>query len=346
MRWTLRWEKVDTIVRKEMAEFRKNRYILISLFAMPLLMSTILPLVYLVPITTFVTPPAEQPLDLRIQVEGLLADQQLVNVSIQNYRIQNADLQNCAITSCEIVDCSLRSCVIKDCNITGSQVQSSIVGHSNIWTSSVVDSLTMGSLFLGVESESEMYLKLFVNSLLMFFVLIPTVIPTVIASYSFVGEKLSKSLEPLLATPTSDLELLVGKTMAILLPTMAVTWLSLIPTVIITDLVTEPILGYYILPNDIWLAGVFIVAPLFGILSVLINVIISSKVTDVRSSQQIGGVIVLPAIAFFIIALAGLVILSVVNMLLFAAMIFALDVLVLYLAIKAFRREEILVRWR
>jgi hypothetical protein len=42
----------------------------------------------------------------------------------------------------------------------------------------------------------------------------------------------------------------------------------------------------------------------------------------------------------------GVVVLSVEVMLLFAAMIFALDLLVLYLALKAFRREEILVRWR
>jgi len=346
MRWTLRWEKVSTIVRKEMAEYRKNRYILISLFVMPILMSTVLPLVYLVPIASLTTPPADEPLDLSISIEGELTDQQLSNISINNFRLENVDLQNCAITNCEIVDCELTTCMVKDSNITGCQVESSIINHCNIWTSSVIDSLTLGSLFLGVESEAEAYLKIFVNLLLMFFILIPTIIPTVIASYSFVGEKLSRSLEPLLATPTSDLELMAGKTLAILIPTMAVTWLSLIPTVIITDVVTEPILGYYILPNAIWLIGVFVLAPLFGILSVLINVIISSRVTDVRSSQQIGGVIVLPAIAFFVVAVVGVVVLSVEVMLLFAAAIFALDILVLYLALKAFRREEILVRWR
>jgi len=44
MRWTLRWEKVSTIVRKERANTRKNRYILSSLSEMPILRPTVLPL--------------------------------------------------------------------------------------------------------------------------------------------------------------------------------------------------------------------------------------------------------------------------------------------------------------
>ncbi len=38
----------------------------------------------------------------------------------------------------------------------------------------------------------------------MYFVLIPAILPSIIASYSFVGEKVEKSLEPLLGTPTTD----------------------------------------------------------------------------------------------------------------------------------------------
>src|SRR5689334_5696626 len=47
-----------------------------------------------------------------------------------------------------------------------------------------------------------------------FFVIIPGIIPTPIASYSIVGEKVEKSLEPLLATPVTDGEILLGKSIA------------------------------------------------------------------------------------------------------------------------------------
>jgi len=190
------------------------------------------------------------------------------------------------------------------------------------------------------------YTKLLVNSLLMFFVLIPSIIPTVIASYSFVGEKLNRSLEPLLATPTTDTELLAGKTLAIFLPSMLVTWISLVPTIIIVDVLTQPVLGYYLLPDPIWLVGVFLVAPLVCILSVLFNVIVSARVTDVRTSQQIGSIVIIPVIAFFIVGLAGLVTFSLLNMLLFGIALAAIDVGVIYLALSTFQREKILVRWK
>ena len=58
-----------------------------------------------------------------------------------------------------------------------------------------------------------------------FFAVMAAILPTVIASYSFVGEKVERSLEPLLATPTTDGELLLGKCLAAFLPSMA--WCNL-----------------------------------------------------------------------------------------------------------------------
>src|SRR5512144_452179 len=52
----------------------------------------------------------------------------------------------------------------------------------------------------------------------MYLVLIPAILPSIIASYSIVGEKIEKSLEPLLATPTTDGELLLGKSLASFVP--------------------------------------------------------------------------------------------------------------------------------
>ena len=46
------------------------------------------------------------------------------------------------------------------------------------------------------------------------FIIIASLIPTSMASYNFVGEKVEKSLEPLLATPVTDNEILLGKSIA------------------------------------------------------------------------------------------------------------------------------------
>jgi ABC-2 type transport system permease protein len=63
-------------------------------------------------------------------------------------------------------------------------------------------------------------IPLILNLITTYFVILAVILPTVIASYSFVGEKVEKSLEPLLATPTTDSELLFGKSIAALLPSL------------------------------------------------------------------------------------------------------------------------------
>ena len=52
------------------------------------------------------------------------------------------------------------------------------------------------------------------NTALMYFLLLPAIIPLAIAVYSIVGEKEQTTLEPLLATPVSDVELFLGKALA------------------------------------------------------------------------------------------------------------------------------------
>ncbi len=62
------------------------------------------------------------------------------------------------------------------------------------------------------------------NTALMYFLILPVIIPLAIAVYSIVGEKEQGSLEPLLATPISDWELFLGKALVSVLPAVVLTW--------------------------------------------------------------------------------------------------------------------------
>ena len=95
-----------------------------------------------------------------------------------------------------------------------------------------------------------------------------------------------------------------------------------------------------------WILAIFVMAPLIAMLSILSNVIVSSRVSDVRSAQQIGSLVVLPIILFFILILTQSSSTSVNLMGLFSVLLLGIDVLVLFLALKVFRREEILIRWK
>ncbi len=62
------------------------------------------------------------------------------------------------------------------------------------------------------------------DSFAFFFIIGAATLPTSIASYSILGEKVEKSLEPLLATPTTDGEILLGKSLASLIPPIGATF--------------------------------------------------------------------------------------------------------------------------
>jgi ABC-type Na+ efflux pump permease subunit len=181
----------------------------------------------------------------------------------------------------------------------------------------------------------------------MYFVLIPAILPSIIASYSFVGEKIEKSLEPLLATPTTDGELLLGKSLAAFIPCMVVTYIGAAISAIITDVwsITTPQIGVFLIPNPYWLLVIGAIAPLACIMSVEANIIVSSKVNDIRAAQQLGGLVVLPLIFVVIFASTSAQISTLLAIGVSAALAIA-DIGLFYLSKATFQREEILTKWK
>lgn len=340
----MRLDRIWIVAKKDMAEFRTNKYIMYTLVLMPLLMALVLPTIYLTPVTMFSAP--SEPYDL-----GIVSNQ-----TLENETIQGGTYQNITFVDCMLEDVIAESCYFEGCELRTSLVRSSQLANSTVFDGAVMRSNVLNVTFnsavasdlrnMGEDTEQESFLFQFIGFLLLFFILIPAIIPTVIASYSFVGEKLNRSLEPLLATPTTDAELLAGKSLSIFLPTMLVTWLSFIPFVLLVNFLAAPILGYAPLPDLTWLIGVFLLAPLFCIMAIALNVIVSSRVTDVRASQQLGSLVVLPVVAVFIISLSGWFVLGPLTMLLMAGVIALVDIGIAYLTVRTFQREEILIRWK
>ena len=179
-----------------------------------------------------------------------------------------------------------------------------------------------------------------------FLILIPAILPSIIASYSFVGEKVERSLEPLLATPTTDGELLLGKSLAAFIPCMAVTYLAATISLIILDSWSLANVGFLLLPNAYWAIAMGILSPLACIMSVEANVIVSARVNDIRAAQQLGGLVVLPLILLVFFAVTGI---AGSNFLLgvgVAAALAVTDAALFYLAKATFQREEILTKWK
>jgi ABC-2 type transport system permease protein len=184
------------------------------------------------------------------------------------------------------------------------------------------------------------------NEQYMFYLLlIPMTLPVYIAAHTIIGEKETRTLEPLLATPITTGELLLGKSVAAITPAVILTWISYAVLLVGLRFAATPLIVAYT-ARDVWIVGMLLFSPLLSLLSVLVGVIVSSRVNDPRAAQQIAGVFVVPLIGLSLVVLFGVAFID-VQMIVYGAMVAALiDLIVLYFAVKLFQRETILTRWK
>ncbi len=185
-----------------------------------------------------------------------------------------------------------------------------------------------------------------INAFSFWFVIGIVLLPIGIASYSLVGEKIQRSLEPLLATPTTDVEILAGKSMSAFIPAIAANYIGALVFMLLVDVFTFPIFSRLYFPNWDIAIELLILGPLACLLSIGYNVLVSSRATDVRAAQQVGSLIILPYGAVYVLTELGVLTLSIPNLLVMCAVLAVLD-LVLFSLVKAtFQREAILTQWK
>jgi ABC-2 type transport system permease protein len=184
-----------------------------------------------------------------------------------------------------------------------------------------------------------------VQQFLVFFLLMPAYIPLSIATFSIIGEKQARTLEPVLATPIRTAELLTGKAIAALVPGVLAGWATYIAFVLLASVVYGPNL-LFVVTDPSWLVGVFILGPAVGLSSVVAGVITSSRVSDPRVAQQIGGIIIVPIIAVTLLQATGTVLVGAAGYFLMALLVLVVSLIGLRAGVELFDREAILTRWR
>jgi ABC-2 type transport system permease protein len=184
-----------------------------------------------------------------------------------------------------------------------------------------------------------------VSEFMLMFMLLPLAIPVTIASYSIVGEKVTRTLEPLLATPTSTAQLLGGKSAAAVVPGVAMTWAAFGVFSIGVRLLATPTIAAR-LADPMWLLAVFVVGPLLALAAVSIAVMVSSRTSDPRVAEQVSMLVMLPLFLVLVGQVTGLILLNAQLVLYIAAGLVVVDIGLMAFAINLFQRETILTRWR
>jgi ABC-type Na+ efflux pump permease subunit len=183
------------------------------------------------------------------------------------------------------------------------------------------------------------------NGLLFWFIILAAIIPTAVASYSVMGEKVEKTLEPLLATPLTDGEIILGKILSAFIPCILATYLGAVIFMIGIDIISFQQLGYILYPN--WTVAVFLLVatPLACLFGTEFNTLISIRVNDVRTAQNYGGAVYFPLLIVFILGEAGYISLDIKTILIFSVILIVTDIIIFYINKSFFQREEMITRF-
>lgn len=180
---------------------------------------------------------------------------------------------------------------------------------------------------------------------LVMLMLIPVTSAMSVAAYSVVGEKQARSLEPLLATPITTIELLGAKVLGALIPSILLTTASLGLYLVLVAVLARPGVFWILLtPRSLML--VFLLGPLAALAALQMAVCVSSRVNDVRTAQQIGALIILPIAGLLLGQLFGTVELTVRVIAMIAMGLVILDAALMWVAASLFDRETILTQWK
>lgn len=134
-----------------------------------------------------------------------------------------------------------------------------------------------------------------VMSLLM--LIVPIVIPPVIAAYSVVGERDQGTLEPVLTTPVRATELLLGKAVAAFIPSVGIAY-----AIYFIAAVSIRFGAAHAVVSVVWHApqmlAEILFTPLLAGWAIWVGIGVSTRASDVRVAQQLATLAGLPLLGF------------------------------------------------
>jgi ABC-type Na+ efflux pump permease subunit len=137
---------------------------------------------------------------------------------------------------------------------------------------------------------------------LLYLLLIPAIVPSMVSAYSVIGEREQGTLEPILITPIRREEFLIGKALAVLIPTLVVAYTIFGIFLAVAALFAHPAMRTAIFSGS-HIPVQVLFTPLLAGWSIWVGIAISARSSDVRVAQQLSVFANLPPVA--IVALMG-----------------------------------------
>ena len=155
----------------------------------------------------------------------------------------------------------------------------------------------MLTIFRIPDSASGTQVKAAVGTISLLMLIVPIVLPPVIAAYSVVGEREQGTLEPVLTTPVRASELLLGKAIAAFMPSIGIAYAIYGIVLVAVRFGAAHVVRSVIFHPPEMLAQLLF-APLLALWAIWVGIGISTRASDVRVAQQLATVASLPLLGF------------------------------------------------
>ncbi len=184
------------------------------------------------------------------------------------------------------------------------------------------------------------------NSLLKpYLLIIPTMVAMIIAADSIAGEKERKTIESFLVLPLTDREILIGKVLGALIPSLVASWISFLLMGVTLNLAGRTNLGNYIIVfgDALWWLLEILLVTILSFTSTLFMVLISAKVRNVKAAQQYAAVVVIPIIGLVIGGMSQVFLLDLTGILFVSGIFGGIALGLAYLTTKRLNREKLIL---
>jgi ABC-type transport system involved in multi-copper enzyme maturation permease subunit len=170
---------------------------------------------------------------------------------------------------------------------------------------------------------------------------IPALVPVFVAAAAVANERQQGTLEPVLTTPITREEFLLGKAMASLIPSLAVAYLLYVAYLILVTLLAQPTVAAALIQGPDLLAQVLLTPPL-AVWTIWVGMAVSTRSGDLRVAQQLGAVVSLPPVFVVVLIALNVIPLSVALVVGAVAVLIAGDVLGWRIVSRLFDRERLI----
>jgi ABC-type Na+ efflux pump permease subunit len=176
---------------------------------------------------------------------------------------------------------------------------------------------------------------------LLYLLFIPAIVPSTVSAYSVIGEREQGTLEPILITPIRAEEFLIGKALAVVIPTLVVAYAIFGIFLAVAALFAGPAIKSAIFAGS-HVPVQLVFTPLLAGWSIWVGIAISARSSDVRVAQQLSVFANIPPLAVVALMNFNVITVSTGLALALAAVLLAVDALGWRAVAAMFDRERLI----